>query len=659
MQVENNDADEKAQRRSLEDPVRNIKDMLKKEQAFAGKIERNSKAVKNISHVEKSIHAAKLVQLSGLMDAMAEAGDDESAFLFDPKKGRLVVPPKTSFVCVTATQSNADEIGDREASDVLKTEYKRAGDKRNKGLHKTSHKIDTTVFGDAIGKLPEAEAALLALGLAPKHSYDPMTDERTTAPLDDDPSKLEVVIGCGPDDFWTPAQKLARLVTGFVEGDAHTSFRGNHADDKSFWLLTGALAHVIELPEQGSEDAQKLAARMHRRFFVRCDDANVEPLLATDGMPVRNTGAMREATEQGEVYVRTAGEPELKYELVYTIAMPPGMQPFQCWNAASQDYRDIRRCSPKMLGWITDLTQKLLGGERGEKLPPLIKHWMATNPACKEVLNVNDAAIKTCPLWRHPTQDDFAVDAATGEEHVDPDRMTEIVEAWATSPFCNPVVAFANGAEGGDPASSSSPAAASAAKRVMFASTPEERALLQETMLRVGPYDSELGTAPSVKELRKTFLPVWGAVVCLAMGYPIGKQSTASTAIAIRNDAGGGVGAPDVATPATTAARGGNGKRKASSLESASALSDAKYASIVASLEAVGSSIQALSDKFDDLEKRFAAEEEPAKRFRFQAFKRIKAIQKEVEFIAASSKQAEDAEDGEDGEGGEDGEAMD
>ena len=620
MQVENNDADEKAQRRSLEDPVRNLKDMLKKERAFAEKIDRNSKAVKSITNFEKSLHAAKLTQLSGLMDAMAAAGDHEAAFLFDPKKGRLVVPPKTSLVCVTATQSTESDIGDREASEVLMAEYKRACDKRNKGLHKASHKIDTTVFEDAIGNLPDTEAALIASGLAPKHSYDPMTDERTTAPLEDDPSKFEVVVGCGPDDFWSPAQKLARLVTGFVEGDAHTSFRGNHADDKSFWLLTGAQAHVLELPEQGSDDAQTLAARMHRRFFVRCEGEDVEPLLATDGMLVRSTGAMREAIEQGDIFKRAADEPEIKYELVYTLAMPKDMKPFQTWNAASQDYREIRRCSPKMLGWIIDLTQKLLGGERGEKLPPLIKHWMVTNPSCKEVLNVNDAAIKACPLWRHPTEDDFVVDDATNEEHVDPDIMIEIVESWASSPFCNPPFAF-TGAD------------ATSAKRVLFASTPDERAFLQETMLRVGPYDSELGTAPSVKELRKKYLPVWGAVVCIAKGYPMGKQAAASTAIAVANDVGGGAG--DVVTPAT--ARGGSNKRKATAV-----LDDAKYASIVSTLEAVGSSLQALSERFDEFEKRYTAEDVTTKKFRVQAFKRIKAIQKAVTELCAADADEDD-----------------
>lgn len=529
MEVENDtDSPSKMDILAIENPMQNIINLLKRELVVASKIANGVRSVNKMSQQQRQQHRARLSHCKLLFQAMSSPNTD-TAFIIAAKNGRIVVPPKTSQISVVAVQSLATPqvVGGAEVSDFLKAEYDAAAAIRSGGLHKGSFKINMAAMESAMLALPAESLDVLSNGLEPRFSHDDETGERNTTPRDDTDDghgkkkskKVDVVVSSGPNDYWTPAQKLARLLPGFYEGESNTGFRGNNADEKAFWVFTATLTNRLELPEQGSDEAKALAHKIHSHFYIQTADS-VEPLLATDGMPVRANGAMLAAIETGEVYERPQDDDALgiKYELVYTIAMPDGMTPYQGWCEFSQDYRHQIRCSPRMLNWVLEISQKLLGGDRGDGVPQLIKNWFQTNPSCKEILNINSIACAACRDWRHPSADD-----ADGDDTApSPETMLEIMSTWRDAAWCNP--SFSIKKADGD-----------VKNEVFFASTPEERARLAETFLRVGAYDSTEYTVPSLKELRKEFIPIIGDAVCAAKGIDAGARSRVSTALVVES----------------------------------------------------------------------------------------------------------------------------
>ena len=349
-------------------------------------------------------------------------------------------------------------------------------------------------------------------------------------------------------------------------GEPHTTFRGKESDMKLFWTLTGCLANTLELPLQDSDEAKKMLKTLSKRFFIRTDE-EIEPLLATDGMPVRK-GAMAASIAEGKHYVRPEGEAPIRYELCYTLAMPEGMKPFQTWNEVSQDDREITRVSERLLKWIFDIAERLVSGNRGTGLPEVLKHWLTINPRCKEVLSVSDAAMKACMLWAHPTSEDMKPDAPA-------DAITSKIATWGDAPYANPsmeMVMHPGNAEGVD---------RSTKKFVLFFSSPAERAFVRETTLRLSEYDSPLANATSLREMRKEYACVWNAIVSVAKDLPLGKSR--ETAMVTHDD--GAASAPRAIT--------GN-KRKArprAAAEEDAPPASTEYASIVSMLETLQSTV--------------------------------------------------------------------
>lgn len=503
-QVENDDP-------RIINPQAGVQKFFALEKEKAAKIALGHKSTLKMTDEDIADHKANLARFSQMVRRMTSKNNN-TAFITDKK--RICSIPVNNLLSVQQKQipPTFEDVGDSDVGSFMKNQYSNAQSEREFGLHNKSVKIHMEAFEEAIHALPEEDKTVLNESLNPKFAYDP-TRDCTTRSKKMDSVRHSVVVSEGEIDFWSMSQKLARVLPHILAGGPGNNIRGPKHAEKTFMLLFMALTGLRKLPEQGSQEAKNVVYDLYGQFFAyTCDE--VEPLAASDGYPVA-FGNMDKSIEEGECYVRGASEDggTLLYDIVYTCSFADKtMKLYQEWCTESTDHRYVLRISPRLLEFIYDLSERLLGPGYASHIPFLIRNYKDKNPKCKASFEVSHIAEKACTNWKHPQS-----------QHVGAEQVKAMLSSWADSAYSNPSIKFKWCDEEGNERVSF--------KLLFFGSTPEKE-FVDETLLRIGGYDSANNNTQSVKALIAQFVGILSKITCFAAGI----NDTMYTSLVVQQD---------------------------------------------------------------------------------------------------------------------------